>query len=257
MPPPRDSSVEVRGTVRPGLRLSKAVMDELGQAYQVARGRKDLDMAERIQGLLLVSEGVGERRAAQIVGVGRRTPQDWISRYRRGGLEALVKGPYLGRKPRLTQGQFAELDRIIEQGPESAGLDTGVWTAPLAADLVRKLFGVRYHPDHMRRIFPRLRFSVQLPTRELSRADPDEQARWLDNKLQAIKKVEQECGVLIYEDEASFGQAGSLHRTWARNSLPTKTWNSCSERTSLWRNFLTTPSDESLNDWLMQVLKEF
>ena len=173
---------------RPGLRLSKAVMDELGQAYQVARGRKELDMAERIQGLLLVNEGVGERRAAQIVGVGRRTLQDWISRYRRGGLQALVKGPYPGRKPKLTQGQLIELDRIIEQGPESAGLDTGVWTAPLVADLVKKLFGVRYHPDHMRRILRRLRFSVQLPTRELSRADPEEQTLWLDHELQEIKK---------------------------------------------------------------------
>lgn len=173
---------------RPGLRLSKAVMDELGQAYQEARGRKDLDMAERIQGLLLVSEGVGERRAAQIVGVGHRTLQDWISRYRRGGLGALVKGPYPGRKPKLTHEQLVELDRIIEQGPESAGLDTGVWTAPLAAELVRKLFGVRYHPDHMRRILRRLRFSVQLPTRELSRADPEEQTLWLDHELQAIKK---------------------------------------------------------------------
>jgi len=163
-------------------------MDGLRQAYQMARGRKDSDMAERIQGLLLVSEGMGERRAAQIVGVGRRTLQDWISRYRRGGLEALVKGPYPGRKPKLTQAQFAELDRIIEQGPESAGLDTGVWTAPLAADLVKKLFGVRYHPDHMRRILRRLQFTVQLPTRELSRADPEEQALWLDHELQAIKK---------------------------------------------------------------------
>ena len=59
---------------RPGLRLSKAVRDELGQAYEGARGRKDLDMAERIQGLLLVNEGVGERRAAQIVGVGGGEP---------------------------------------------------------------------------------------------------------------------------------------------------------------------------------------
>jgi len=173
---------------RPGLRLSDRERGQLRVEFQRARDRKDLEMVSRIQGLLLVSGGIGERRSAQIVGVGRRTLQDWICRYRRGGLEALVKGPFLGRKPKLTQEQLAELDRIIEQGPEGAGLDTGVWTAPLAADLVRKLFGVRYHPDHMRRILRRLRFSVQLPTRELSRADPEEQALWLDHELQAIKK---------------------------------------------------------------------
>lgn len=173
---------------RPGLRLNETQTEELNQRYQVARGRKDFDLTQRIQGLFLVSQGMAERRAAQILGIGRRTLQDWIFRYRRGGLEALVKGPYLGRKPKLTDAQIAELDHIIEQGPESAGLDTGVWTAPLAADLVKKLFGVRYHPDHMRRILRRLRFSVQLPTRELSRADPEEQARWLDHELQEIKK---------------------------------------------------------------------
>lgn len=173
---------------RPGLRLAQTGREELSIEFQRARDRKDLDMVSRIQGLLLVSEGMAERRAAHIVGVGRRTLQDWISRYRKGGFPALVKGPYPGRKPKLTQAQLAELDRIIEQGPESAGLDTGVWTAPLVADLVKKLFGIRYHPDHMRRILRRLQFSVQLPTRELSRADPEEQARWFDHEREAIKK---------------------------------------------------------------------
>lgn len=173
---------------RSGLRLSDKECKQLRVEFQRARDRKDLDMVSRIQGLLLVSEGIRESRAAQVVGVGRRTLQDWIFRFRRGGLPALVKGPYPGRRPKLTQAQLVELDRIIEQGPESAGLDTGVWTAPLVADLVKKLFGVRYHPDHVRRILRRLRFSVQLPTRELSRADPEEQAQWLDHELEAIKK---------------------------------------------------------------------
>jgi transposase len=150
---------------RTGLRLTEAQTKGLSQDYQVARARKDLDKALRIQGLLLVSEGTGERRAAQIVGVGRRTLQDWIFKYRRGGLTALEKGPYPGRTPKLTKAQLEELDGIIDEGPESVGLDTGVWTAPIVADLVKKLFGVRYHPDHMRRILRRLKFSVQIPKR--------------------------------------------------------------------------------------------
>ncbi|MCA1960456.1 MAG: winged helix-turn-helix domain-containing protein [Desulfomonile sp.] len=169
-------------------------MEELDQEYQVARGRKDFDLTQRIQGLLLVNQGLAERWAAQILGVGRRNLQDWIFRYRRGGPGALVKGPYPGRKPKLTEAQRAQLDHIIEQGPESVGVDTGVWTAPLVAGLVKKLFGMRYHPDHMRRILRRLRFSVQLPTRELSRADPEEQAKWLDHELQEIKKVDRSVG---------------------------------------------------------------
>ncbi len=173
---------------RIGLRLSEAQTEELSQEYREARARKDLDKALRIQGLVLVSQGIGERRAAQIVGVGLRTLQEWIFKYRRGGLQGLGKRPRPGRTPKFTKAQLEELDRIIEKGPESVGLDTGVWTAPLAADLVKKLFGVRYHPDHMRRILRRLRFSVQLPTKVLSRADPEKQAQWLTQELADLKK---------------------------------------------------------------------
>ena len=173
---------------RVGLRLSKNQIEELDQEYHVARTRKDFYLTRRIQGMLLVSQGIEERRAAQILGVGRRTLQDWIFRYRKGGLESLLKRQSPGRKPKLTEAQLAELDHIIGQGPESVGLDTDVWTARLAADLVKKLFGVRYHPDHMRLILRRLRRSEQLPTRELSRADPEEEAKWLDHELLEIKK---------------------------------------------------------------------
>jgi transposase len=134
-------------------------MDELIEGYRMAP--KDSYLAKRIQGLLLVSNGMAELKAADIVGVKRRTLQEWIFKYRRGGLAALEKGPYPGRSPKLTEAQFEELGRIIEQGPESVGLDSGVWTAPLAVELVNRLFGVKYHPDHMRKILKRLGSSVQ------------------------------------------------------------------------------------------------
>jgi transposase len=146
---------------RPGLRVSDTQVEELILRFRTATARKDLDLTKRTQGLLLVSAGMGEREAARIVGVGRRTLQEWISKYRRGGLAALEKGPYHGRSPKLTKAQIEELGRIIEQGPKSVGLDSGVWTAPLAVELVNRLFEVKYHPDHMRKILKRLGVSVQ------------------------------------------------------------------------------------------------
>jgi transposase len=146
---------------RPGLRVSDTQAEELIQAYRVATARKDFALRRRIQGLLLVSSGMAQLKAADIVGVKRRTLQEWLFKYRRGGLAALKKGPYPGRSPKLTKTQLEELGRIIEQGPESVGLDSGVWTAPLAVDLVNRLFGVKYHPDHMRKILKRLDPSVQ------------------------------------------------------------------------------------------------
>ena len=145
---------------RPDLKVSDTQMEELIQGYRMATARKDFALAKRIQGLLLVSAGMEERKAAGIVKVGRRTLQEWILKYQRGGLAALENGPHPGRSPNLTKAQFEELGRIIEQGPESVGLDSDVWTAPLAVDLVNRLFGVKYHPDHMRKILKRLGVSV-------------------------------------------------------------------------------------------------
>ncbi len=173
---------------RPGLRITGQQRRELSEEFQRARGTKDLDMCLRIQALLLVSQGNREIDAAKIVGAGRRTVQDWIHRYRQGGIRALAKGPFQGGKSKLTDEQKAELSRIIEAGPQDAGLDTGVWTTPIIVKLVKDLFGVSYHPDHMGRLLHKLRYSVQYPGKKSSKADENLQMTWRLTELPQIKK---------------------------------------------------------------------
>jgi len=173
---------------RPGLRLTERQREDLNRAFQRARGNKDLDMCLRIQALLVVSQGNREIDAANMIGVGRRTVQDWIHRYRLGGVGALAKGPFQGGKSKLTDEQKAELSRIIESGPQEAGLDTGVWTTPIMVKMVKDLFGVSYHPDHMGRLLHKLRYSVQYPRKRSSKADENLQMSWRLNDLPQIKK---------------------------------------------------------------------
>ena len=173
---------------KPGLRLSEPERNDLAARYQDARFHRDLDLCLRIQALLLVSQGNREADVAQVIGVGRRTLQDWIHRYRARKILGLAKGPFKGAKSRLTDEQKAELSRIIAAGPLEAGLDTGVWTTPIIVKLVRDLFGVSYHPDHMGKILHGLRFSVQYPGKKLSKADEKAQQTWRLEELPAIKK---------------------------------------------------------------------
>jgi len=173
---------------RPGLRLTEQQRAELAGEFRVARGNKDLDICLRIQTLLLVSRGHREADAAAAIGVGYRTVQDWIHRYRKGGFPGLKKGPFEGGKSRLTDEQKRELSRIIEAGPQEAGLDTGVWTTSIVAKLVRDLFGISYHPDHVGRVLHQLGYSVQYPGRSLSKADENLQRTWLSDELPEIKK---------------------------------------------------------------------
>jgi len=171
-----------------GLRLTMAQERELNEHYQVAKAQKDLDLCLRIQGLRLVHRGLREADAADTIGVGRRTLQDWIHRYRDRGISALVKGPYPGGKSRLSQEQKADLARIIAAGPEEAGFDSGVWIAPMVVKLVKDRYGVAYSSSQISRILHDLRFSVQYPTKRLSKGDENAQQRWVTCKLPNIKK---------------------------------------------------------------------
>jgi transposase len=173
---------------RVGLRLSGSQEAELKDRYQSARARKDLDMCLRIQGLLLVHRGNTESAAADMIGVGRRTLQVWIRRYRQQGISGLVKGPYLGGRSRLTEDQKAELSAIIAAGPENAGFDIGVWIAPMVVKLVKDLYGVSYSSSQIGRILHELRFSLQYPTRKPSKADEKAEEQWRAEELPAIKK---------------------------------------------------------------------
>lgn len=173
---------------RQGLKLTRAQEIELNAEFQTARAHQDLDKYVRVQGLLLVHRGFRETEAADIVGVGRRTLQDWIHRYRNNGIAGLVKGPYPGGKPKLTDEQKSELAALIASGPEAAGFDTGVWIAPIVVELVKKRYGVSYSSSQIARILHDLRFSVQYPTKRLSKADEEAQEKWLAQELSEIKK---------------------------------------------------------------------
>ena len=113
----------------------------------------------------------------------------WVDRYRsRGVTGLLVRGPYQGKKPRLSLDQKGELAITVRQGPEVSGLDTGVWTAPIIADLVHRRFNIKYSPSQIRRLLHELGFSLQYPRQEPSEADKKRQATWLEEEVPEIKK---------------------------------------------------------------------
>jgi transposase len=173
---------------RQRLRLSNRQEHELKEEFQLAKARQDLDMYVRIQGLLLVHRGFREKDAADVIGVGGRTLQDWIHRFRNSRMEGLAKGPFPGRKPQLSDAQKSELAAIIAAGPEAAGFDTGVWDAPIVAELIRERYGVRYSSSQVARILHDLRFSLQYPTKRLAKAGEEAQEEWRTQELPRIPK---------------------------------------------------------------------
>jgi transposase len=198
-----------------GLMLTRFERGMLEQERDLARANGNLDLFLKTSCVLRVSEGHFQREVADMFGVPLRTLESWIEQYRNSGMSGLIKGPYSGKQSRLTPDQLRELAGIIEAGPETAGFETGIWTAVIVKSLVKVRFGVSYSLSQVRRILRKLRFSVQVPRRVPSKEDPEEQKDWIEKDLPEIEKeVRSDDGVSLYQDEASFQQSGTLSHTW-------------------------------------------
>jgi transposase len=154
----------------------------------IARKNKNQEVDLKLTALLMVADGMIQSEVSRMLDVPLRTLEWWIQQYRNRGMQGLVKGPYPGKSPKLSGDQLDELAALIETGPEDLGLDTGVWSAPILAQTIKTRFGVSYSMSGLRKLLHILGFSVQYPTRRLSKADLDRQRRWLEQDLVVIKK---------------------------------------------------------------------
>lgn len=171
-----------------GLYISQDEREMLAQEREMARKNRNQDLDLKLSCLLRVADGLPQRDVAENFGVPLRTLEWWIQQYRSAGFRSLTKGPYPGKASRLTYEQKQMLAKIIDAGPASVGLDTGVWTACVISALIKTLFGVAYCISQVQRILNQCDFSVQVPKRRLSKADREKQRDWIENRLPEIKK---------------------------------------------------------------------
>ena len=104
--------------------------------------------------------------------------------------EGLKARPHPGPRPRLTAEQESQLEMLLMAGATSHGWDTELWTAGRVAQLIRRYFGIDYHPDHVRKVLKkRLGWTSQRPQyRARERATPRID-RWRRQEMRRIKKI--------------------------------------------------------------------
>jgi transposase len=87
---------------------------------------------------------------ARILGVARGSLYRWkAARSRPGGLAAK---PHPGPTPRLNEEQLAELEKLLLQGATAHGWANALWTAKRVTEVIRRRFGLPFHPEHVRKI---------------------------------------------------------------------------------------------------------
>ncbi len=202
--------------MRPRITASKKRIAQLQCKMHQAKDRGELKALRKTQGVLGVLLGQSYDNVAQMVGVTAETIRLWINDYLVGGIKSIRLSGSPGRPPKLTKGRKKQLKAMIKGGPEALGYTSGCWNSAMVQDLVHRTFGVLYSAAYIAQLLRNLGMSYQKAAFASAHHDPKKRAEWLKVTWPKILKLSKKLGsYLLFGDEASFPQWGSLSYTWS------------------------------------------
>lgn len=142
----------------------------------------------RLRAWELHQAGWKQQAIADALGVTKGAVSQWLTRARAEGPEALRHRKPPGSQSKLTAEQQARLPGLLERGAEAFGFRGTVWTQPRIAEVIRREFGVRYHPSQVGRILQRLGWSRQKPVRRARQRDEEAIRRWKTERWPRLKR---------------------------------------------------------------------
>ncbi len=125
---------------------------------------------------------------ARALSASRSSVSRWIHVFEREGTRGLAAQPIPGRPPQLSAKQKQKLEQLLRKGPLVAGYKTDLWTLKRIAKLIKRHFGVKYHPAHVWKVLQQLGWSCQKPERRATQRDEAAIAHWKRYKWPQIKK---------------------------------------------------------------------
>jgi transposase len=136
----------------------------------------------------LKEQGWKQRDIAAALGVTPGAVSQWLKRGRSEGGEALRRHPAPGPTPKLSSDQLAALPALLERGAEAYGFRGERWTCKRIAEVIRRTFGVSYHPAHVSRLLHALRHSAQRPIARASQRHEQAIQAWWQERWPALQK---------------------------------------------------------------------
>jgi transposase len=203
------------------IHFSPTTVKDLAVAWQAARARGDRRALTRITALQMLGQRQPVAAVAAFVGVAESTLYGWLAAFLLRGRAALTYRTSPGRPAKLTPSQKHRLMDLLDAGPEAAGFAYSVWAAPLVQTLIEREFGVLYNIHYISELLHNLGYSYQKARFVSDHLDEAGRASWLHTTWPAlVRQARTQGALLLFGDEASFAQWGSLGYTWARRGQP-------------------------------------
>lgn len=203
------------------IQMSRALVKQLNQHLGHAFQRGDLRLVKRLTALLLVAQHQTVAEVAVAVQRGEATIYGWVRAFLLQGVTSLRYRTAPGRPAKLTPSQKQRLRTLITAGPEAAGYATGCWTCALVQALILREFGVLYNVHYLSELLGNLGFSYQKARFVSDHLDEAARQQWREQTWPTIVRQARALNAwLLFGDEASFAQWGSLGYTWAAIGQP-------------------------------------
>jgi len=205
------------------IKLIKNRVDTLRKLQGKARKEGSLVLYRRTTALLLLNTGLTQEFVAKTLGVVTRAVQKWTALYFSKGARALSPRKSPGRPSYLSREQKKQLSERIESGPQKCGYAGSVWTSAMIQELIQKQFKVFYSLKYISQLLQQLglrhikpKFCYSLTKEQLKK-----QVLWIREEFPELyKKVKENNGVLLFQDESTFQLQSNLHSTWAAKGNP-------------------------------------
>lgn len=132
---------------------------------------------DRYRVVLIAGRGLGAQRQlqreqiAQAVGRSRQFVDQWVGRYRTGGIGALIPKRQPGAPRRLTPRQESQLCAMLEAGPAP---EEGIaaYNGPILRERITRCFNVTYSLDGVYKLLHRLGYNDLMPRPHHPQTDP-------------------------------------------------------------------------------------
>jgi len=192
----------------------KALYARLQQAYR----KDDVRLVRRTTVLIdLLVHHVPMAVLCERWGLSSSCLYDWQRTFLLHGVDSLNYRHSGGRRPKLTPKQKKRLVELLEAGPQVVGCETACWTSVLIRVLLWREFGVLYNRQYVCTLLHNLGFSFQKARFVSDHLDEACRHAWLtDTWPKLLRAAKRRKGLILFEDEVSFAQWGSLSYTWSR-----------------------------------------
>jgi transposase len=197
--------------------ISRRRRKEVERQLHTAQQLGQLPDVKRLLAILAVTDGQKCDDVARTLRVIPKTVHQWVRLLLLEGLPGLKRKKPTGRPPKLTKTQQQALADLVDKGPVQAGFASACWHSPMIQQLIHERFGIYYNVFYIAQLLRNLGFSYQKAAFVSAHLNDEKRQEWCTTTwphiltLATAKKA-----LLLFGDEASFPQWGTLSYTWAR-----------------------------------------